>query len=57
MKKLQYATVATEAHSVVVSTWQEPAGKGSRRYVDHYRMTVDGRVLDEGTLDDERGES
>lgn len=45
MKNLHYATVITEAHAVRVTTWDDADGTG-------YKMTVDGRVLDEGRLDD-----
>jgi hypothetical protein len=51
MRRLHYATVTTDAHAVVVTTWQEAKAKGSRQYVDHYRMAIDGRTLDEGTLE------
>jgi hypothetical protein len=51
MRRLKYATVTTPDHAVVVTTWQEPRAKGSRQYADHYRFAIDGRILDEGTLD------
>ena len=57
MKGLQYATVATDSHSVQVSTWKQStemstdndgllvAGENW-----HYKFTIDGVVKDEGIL-------
>ena len=43
MLNLHYATTANERHAATVATWQD--GDEWR-----YRMRLDGRVLDEGSL-------
>ena len=56
MKSLQYATVATDSHSVQVSTWQETTlttdGEGGlvEHAEWHYKFTVDGVIKDQGIL-------
>jgi hypothetical protein len=43
MHDLHYATVANPRHAITVATWKE--GDDLK-----YRMRMDGRVLDEGSL-------
>lgn len=44
---LRYATLVTDKHSIVVSTWFETEDSAY-----HYKMKVDGRTVSEGTLAD-----
>lgn len=56
MKSLRYATAVSDRHSVTVTTWRERKAPGSRVFVDHYKFTLDGKTLDEGTLTDRTDE-
>lgn len=43
MKDLQYASIATEKHTVRVSTWQEQGQW-------HYKFIINGDIKDKGVL-------
>lgn len=56
MKNLTYATIASDSHSIQVSTWKqaELTTDGQGALVEnenwHYKFSVDGKVVDEGVL-------
>jgi hypothetical protein len=56
VKDLKYAVARNEKHNIIVATWQERKAKDSRQFVDHYKITIDGKVLDEGVLNTEDDE-
>lgn len=53
MKSLSYTTIATEQHSIQVSTWQEQRSEPFGSYEWHYKFMINGKVTDEGLLPDE----
>lgn len=57
MKDLRYTTIANDKHSIHVATWQERKSKGSRVWQDHFKITIDGVVTNEGILNEEGDES
>lgn len=58
MKDLQYTTIASDSHSIQVSTWKQrdkldpDVAIGNEVWVEqwHYKFKVNGNLIDEGVL-------